>query len=294
MTGPRRRRGVGARVGSGEVVSITARSAYRPDYKRVACGQVLAAREKLGMDHDEFAGYLGDLLGWTVTGEAAELWEQGSTPPSDVLVACAVIVHQAPGEVLAFPQSATAGETAALLAAEMPGATLLGSVPESFPASQLSGPWVTCYQFGHAGELRHHADIAQITAGSDRSIRAGNHPPEPRSEGRAKPFRNMIEAELAGRHLIGHWRNTSDTRYFGSLHLAVLPGEMVMEGYYTGVGSDIQVSTGYWKWVRLEPGSLVEADLAAVALREPAALYDIVMHSQYDAPLTLADVREDA
>ena len=29
-----------------------------------------------------------------------------------------------------------------------------------------------------------------------------NHPPEPRTQGRANPFRNQIEAELAGRHLI--------------------------------------------------------------------------------------------
>ena len=31
-----------------------------------------------------------------------------------------------------------------------------------------------------------------------------------------------------------------------------------MQGYYTGVGSDIEVSQGFWKWVRLDPGSLPE------------------------------------
>ena len=173
--------------------------------------------------------------------------------------------------------------------------TVLGSVPNSFRAEALSGHWVTCYQFHHGGQdnLRYHADIGYITAESERRIQAVNNPPEPRTEGRAIPFHNQIEAELVSRHLIGHWRNTSDTRYFGSVHLAVLPGETVMDGYYTGFGSDIEVSVARWKWVRLEIG-FEGADLQGIVLREPSALYDLVMdRSQFDAPLTLADVREE-
>jgi len=203
-------------------------------------------------------------------------WEEGAAvPPGDVLLAADAVTGDG-------PDARAAGH-------------LLELVPHSFPAEALAGPWVTCYQFGHGGEVHCHADIAWITAESGRHIRAANHQPEPRSEGRASPFRNEIEAQLAGRHLAGQWRNTSDTRYFGSLQLAVLPGETVMEGYYTGVGSDIQVSTGCWKWVRLEPDSIADTGLAAVILREPAAIYDLVMsRSQNDAPLTLSDVREDA
>ena len=52
---------------------------------------------------------------------------------------------------------------------------------------------------------------------------AANDSPQPRTEGRSAPFRNAIEAQLAGRHLIGTWRNGSDTRYFGTMQLAVLP-----------------------------------------------------------------------
>jgi hypothetical protein len=171
-------------------------------------------------------------------------------------------------------------------------------VPHGFLADVLSGHWLTCYQFHHGGlddAPQHHADIARITAESDRCILAVNHPPEPRTEGRANPFRNQIAAELAGRHLVGQWRNTSDTRYFGSVHLAVLPGETVMDGYYTGVGSDIDVSVSRWRWARLELGSLEGADLGEIVLREPAALYDLVMQrSQFDAPLALADVREES
>jgi hypothetical protein len=179
---------------------------------------------------------------------------------------------------------------------DVPG-TVLGQVPHGFRVGALSGHWVTCYQFHHGGQggtPQHHADIAHVTAESDRRICAVNHPPQPRTEGRANPFRNQIEAELASRHLIGHWKNTSDTRYFGSVHLAVLPGETVMDGYYTGVGSDIEVSVARWKWVRLESGSLEGARLQEIVLREPSALHDLVMsRSQFDAPLTLADVREE-
>jgi hypothetical protein len=166
---------------------------------------------------------------------------------------------------------------------------VLGPVPQSFPAARLEGAWLTAYRFTHAGEPRHHADIARVTALSGSELRARNYPPEPRSEGRSTPFRNEIEARLAGRHLIGTWRNVSDTRYFGALHLAVAAGEAVMDGYYTGVASDIEVSTGAWKWVRLDPGD----DLAALELGDPAALYALVMGRAYDSPLlTLAEIQE--
>jgi hypothetical protein len=172
---------------------------------------------------------------------------------------------------------------------------LLDSAPGSFPASALAGPWVTCYQFMHHGETpRCHADIAHITALSDRRIWAVNWPPEPRSEGRARPFRNEIEAQLAGRHLVGMWRNTSDTRYFGAVQLAVLPGETAMEGHFLGVGSDVHVSTGHWKWARLDPGDAANGSLASVALRDPVQLYRLVIErSPYDPPLSLPDIAED-
>ena len=253
MTARRRRPGVDGPASTGEVVSIGARGNYRPDFKRLASAQVAAARRELGMDAAVFAAHLKELAGWRITAEAVERWEGGATPPGDILLACSAATQGAPD--LAVP--------------------LLAPVPPSFPADALAGPWVTCYQFSHAGKPRFHADIAHVTAGPDDHIRAVNHPPEPRSEGRARPFRNEIDAVLAGRHLIGQWMNTSDTRYYGSLQLAVLPGETVMEGFYTGVGSDMEVSAGSWKWVRLDPGSVPDAGLAGITLREPSAVYDL-------------------
>ena len=255
--------------GSAEVVSIG--GTRPPDYSRLACGQVAAARRHLGLDRDEFARHIFQQTGWDVLPETITAWEDDVTPPGDVLLACTVAAQGVSG--LAVP--------------------LLTAVPPGFPAEALAGPWVTCYQFTHAGRLHCHADVAHVTAESGSRIRAVNNPPEPRSEGRARAFRNEIEGALAGRHVVGEWQNTSDTRYCGSLQLAVLPGEIVMQGYYTGVGSDIEVSTGLWKWVRLDADSIPDTGLAGVTLREPSGLYDLVMnHSQIDVPLTLADITE--
>jgi DNA-binding transcriptional regulator YiaG len=250
------------------VVSIRAHASYRPDYSTLASAQVTAARQKLGLTYAEFADHLADALGWPVYESAVKRWETRKAPPGDALLACAAILQGVP----------------------TPAVPLLAIVPPAFPAETLDGPWVTCYQFSHAGKQRFHADIAHAAAGPDGRVRAVNYPPDPRSEGRPRPFRNEIAADLAGRHLIGEWRNISDTRYYGALQLAVLPGEIVMEGYYAGVGSDVEVSTGFWRWVRLDAGE----GLAGLALREPAELHELVMsHSQYGAPLTLADVRGD-
>jgi hypothetical protein len=171
-----------------------------------------------------------------------------------------------------------------------PPAALLGQVPQSFPAKSLSGQWVTAYQFTHGDQIMHHADIAHLEADDDGQIRARNQSPEPRTEGRATPFHNEIEARLFSRHLIGTWKNTSDARYFGVIHLAVLPGELVMDGFYTGYGSDISVSTDRWRWVRLGA-----EELDSAVLKEPSVVYDAVMrHSQDAAPLTLADIAEES
>lgn len=131
MTVRRRRSGVDGAGGSGDVVSIGARANYRPDYKRLASGQVGAAREKLGMSPAAFADYLGKLLGWAVTPAAVERWEDGATPPGDVLLASAVAAQDMPGDVLAFPLNATAERTAALLSGIGPALDQIGDPTEA-------------------------------------------------------------------------------------------------------------------------------------------------------------------
>lgn len=220
------------------------------------------------MSRAEYAGHLAVVLGWRVTADTVGHWEDGTTPPGDVVKANDAILSGLPGGGLA---------------------SLLDPVPNALPASAIAGPWVTAYQFLHKGVPHYHADIARVTAAGDRLIRAVNHPPEPRTQGRSSPFRNQIEGHLFGRHLIGTWRNTSDTRYYGAFELAVLPGETVLDGIYAGVASDIAVSCEHWRWVRLEADGL-----AGAVLGDPPAVYELVMsRTQDDPPLTVDDIRED-
>jgi hypothetical protein len=170
---------------------------------------------------------------------------------------------------------------------------LLGSVPPSFPAEALAGAWVTAYQF--SSPPKRHVDVAHLAADGDRKLRATNYPPEPRTEGHPVPYRNVIEGQLVGRHLVGHWRNDSDARYFGGLQLAALPGENVLAGHYTGNASDVEVSCGRWTWVRVDPASLDGVDLGRARLRDPQALAELLdAHGQpYSPPLPLAAIVEE-
>ena len=90
------------------------------------------------------------------------------------------------------------------------------------------------------------------------------------------------------------WKNSSDARYLGALHLAVLPGEAVMEGHFSGYASDVEVSIGPWKWVRLDPASLPDDGVAGGGAPRARDLHELIeKHSQYDAPLPLAAVVEE-
>lgn len=251
------------------VVDLRTRSQHRPDFAALARRRISAARQTLGLSTAEFAQILTDLVGWPVSATALEAWEDKTSPPGEVLVAVDTL---------------TDGTGPAL--------SVLNSVRPSFSAQTLSGAWATCFRFGTGPGRKSHVDIAQISeAGGLLAIT--NSPPMPRSEGRASPFRNDLDAQLVNRHLVGRWKNCSDARYFGTFHLAVLPGETVMAGYYTGFGSDVEVSTGPWKWVRLDEDSLAGSDLAAARLRDPTGLGDLIeSHSQYAAPLTFADITE--
>jgi hypothetical protein len=244
------------------VISLAGRPGRRPDYRGLASSQIRAARESLRLSHEGFAAHLSEMVGWAVTAGHVARWEDGSVPPGDVLLA--------------------AGGHA-------PERALLEGVPPSLTADTLAGLWVTCYRFSPPQHF--HADIARIEAVSARQVRITNSLPEPRTEGHAVPFRNEIEALLSSRHLTGQWKNTSDARYFGGIHLAVMPGETVMEGFYTNFADDVTVGTGHWKWARVEPGSLAGADLSAMILREPAEIGALLEHHSYcDAPLSLTDL----
>lgn len=167
--------------------------------------------------------------------------------------------------------------------------SLLASIAPAVEPAQLAGLWVTGYVFDGT---RHHVDLSTITV-TNSVVTARNYPPEPRAEAHASGFRNEIQAGLFGRHLIGLWRNVNDDYFYGSLHVTVLAGETMLDGYYTGFLSDSEVVAERWRWVRVEPQSAAGVDLDAVVLGEPQRIYDaIVGRSRFDGPLPLAQLTE--
>jgi hypothetical protein len=178
-------------------------------------------------------------------------------------------------------------EISRALKSTSPLESVLAPIPHLFSAEKLVGLWVTTFTFTSDGDaVRHHADISELIAESDRRVRAINHAPQ--TEKHKRPFFNEIEAEIANRHLIGHWKNRSDERYFGTVHLAVLSGECVMEGRYTSFHTDVATSAGNWKWVRLETAAGGPVDLKALTLRHPAAIHaSLADHSGGDGPIAL-------
>lgn len=258
-----------------EVVDLQTHSTHRPNYTTLARRRISAARRASNMTAAEFAETLTPLVGWPVTAKAVEAWETNLAPPGEVILAAESLTEDG------------------LVAGGQYIGSILSEVPPSFSAGALTGYWVTCFQFHPEPSRKHHVDVALITAEDDRLLSISNHVPAPRSEGRASPFRNDLQAQLANRHVIGHWKNSSDARYFGTFHLAVLSGESVMTGFYTGFGSDVEVSTGPWKWVRLSDESIADVDLSTVTLKDPAELGPAIeSHSQYASALTLTDIQE--
>lgn len=158
-------------------------------------------------------------------------------------------------------------------------AGLLSSIPSSLNLDHLAGLWATAFVF----EEMRHVDLTTVTVAKN-SVTAMNSPPPPRTEGNAVGFHNDLSLSLAGRHLIGTWRNSSDSYYYGGIHLAVQPSETVMDGYYTSVLTDTQVVANRWRWVRVDPASTVGVDLATVTLAAPEDLYEVLVAYKPAAP----------
>jgi DNA-binding transcriptional regulator YhcF (GntR family) len=172
--------------------------------------------------------------------------------------------------------------------------SVLESVPSTFSPAILSGLWVTAYHFHSDQEPKPHADITRITPQSGRRLTSTNYLPEPRTQDHIPPFRTEIEAQLANRHFIGFWKNQSDTRYFGSVHLAVLPGENVMTGYYTSFTSDVRVDAMAWTWVRLDPASVGPSGYPHVRLKDPGTVNDVLMKYTDRSPIAASAVLEES
>jgi hypothetical protein len=165
---------------------------------------------------------------------------------------------------------------------------LLVSVGPTLDPAVLNGVWATCYKFDG---VYHHADLSVITM-SGCSMAARNYPPEPRTESHAAGYRNNIDGTLSGRHILGRWRNVSDDYFFGTLHLAALPAENVLDGVYSGFPADTQIVAERWRWVRVAMNS--PRELAPARLRDPHDLYEMLMgRSAFDGPVRLDELTED-
>jgi hypothetical protein len=166
---------------------------------------------------------------------------------------------------------------------------LLGPIAPALDPEKFAGLWCTAYVY----EGAHHVDVTSVTV-TNGGMTARNTSPPPRTEGRALGFHNDINFDVVGRHLIGQWLNTSDSYYFGSLHLAALPGETVLDGMYSAIVSDSQVVAGRWRWVRIEPRTALGIDLTTVSLADPNRLHTTIFeHDPYSRPIPLAEIIED-
>ncbi|OJZ69456.1 hypothetical protein BRW65_22890 [Mycobacterium paraffinicum] len=163
---------------------------------------------------------------------------------------------------------------------------LVGIGPGLDPAL-LAGVWATGYLI--SGGYR-HVDLSTVDVRGAGMV-SRNYPPAPRFEGHSAGHETDVTARLFGRHLMGHFRNHNDRYFFGSLHLVMLPGETILDGYYTGFLNDAAVVAHPWRWVRVDPRTVEGVDLNAVTLGDPAVVYDALAgRNQFDGPLALSDI----
>ncbi|OBK11263.1 hypothetical protein [Mycobacterium sp. 1245852.3] len=164
---------------------------------------------------------------------------------------------------------------------------VLAGIGPGLEPGLLAGVWATGYLI--TGGYR-HVDLSTVTVRGARIV-SRNYPPSPRFEGHPAGHESDVTARLFGRHLMGHFRNHNDRYFFGSLHLVLLPGETILDGYYTGFLNDAVVVAQPWRWVRVDPRSVEGVDLGAVTLGDPGAVYDTLAgRNKLDGPLALSDV----
>lgn len=93
------------------VVSLAAHPRHQADFRVLASDRVRTAREKLSMDHEDFAAYLASVLGWEIMPGYVARWEDGEgTPPGDVVLAALTVAQdvQAAAAVLGHDGSEAA------------------------------------------------------------------------------------------------------------------------------------------------------------------------------------------
>lgn len=133
-----KRRVVGRQRAS-NVVNLRDHAGYKPDLATLARAQVSAARERLGLTHDEFAELLAPLLGWTPTGEVVESWETGVVPPGDVVLAAGMAGQDTSHNILAVALNSDAERVLSLLSSAIGDLDRIAGSPDVVRAYAMRG-----------------------------------------------------------------------------------------------------------------------------------------------------------
>jgi DNA-binding transcriptional regulator YiaG len=219
---------------SAGVVSIGSRAGYRPDFRGLASAQLRIAREKLGLDCEHFATYLGGLVGWNVMPATVERWEEGAVPPGDILIAAAV----------------AADERYGLDANEALGVGDGPWIPLSDPqAAQgpLTGIWLSSYTYTSSSRGQDFTSlhyVVLIQYGSNLQVR---------SLPDTATGRVAMDLTVNGQVVTGTWTERTDTdgyyagsTYHGAIQMLIGATADRMSGRWVGYGRDFDVNTGAW------------------------------------------------
>lgn len=220
---------------SAGVVSIGSHAAYRPDFRGLASGQVKVARERLHLDHDGFAAYLGRLLGWQVMPATVARWEDGAVPPGDVLIAAAVAADERYG--LDADQALGIGDGPWIPLADPQAAQ-----------GPLTGIWLSRYEFvsssrGNQTFASEHY-VVLIQYGSNLQVR---------SLPATASGRVAMDLTVNGQVVTGTWTEQTDpdghyggSTYHGAIQMLIGATADRMSGRWVGYGRDFDVNTGAW------------------------------------------------
>jgi transcriptional regulator with XRE-family HTH domain len=217
------------------ITSIGSRAAWQPDFRGLASGQLRAARERLGLDQDGFASYLGRLLGWTVMPATVARWEEGSVPPGDVLLAAAVAADERygldPDEALGIGA----------------GPWIPLADPEA-AQGPLTGIWLSAYSYVSSSrdnqEFTSEHYVVLIQYGSNIQVR---------SLPDTAAGRMAMNLTANGQVVTGTWTEQTDpdghysgSTYHGAIQMLLGATADRMAGRWVGYGRDFDVNTGAW------------------------------------------------
>lgn len=217
------------------VVSIGSRAGYRPDFGGLAAAQVRVAREKLGLDQEGFAAYLAGLVGWNVMPATVARWEEGATPPGDVLLAAAVSADERYG--LDPEQALGVGD----------GPWIPLADPQS-AQGPLTGIWLSQYSYvsssrGNQTFTSEHY-VVLIQYGSNIQVR---------SLPDTAAGRMAMDLTANGQVVTGTWTEQTDpdghysgSTYHGAIQMLVGATADRMAGRWVGYGRDFDVNSGEW------------------------------------------------